>query len=73
MYTTKKKELETGMRSSRSITNGKLIEGKSERATSSFINDSTRAWNKAPGGIKNCKYLFSAKKAIKTFVMTLPV
>ena len=34
----KKKELETGMRSSRSITNGKLIEeGKSERATYKFI------------------------------------
>ena len=67
VYTTKKKELGTGMRSSRSITNGKLIEeGKSERATSSFINDSTRAWNEAPGAIKNCKSLFSAKMAIKS-------
>ena len=36
-------------------------------------NDATRAWNKAPNVIKNCNSLFSAKKAIKTFDMTLPV
>ena len=49
----KKTELKDGMRSSRSISNGKLIEdGISSRATSTFLNYSTRAWNKAPNSIK---------------------
>ena len=70
----KKTELKDGMRSSRSISNGKLIENEiSSRATSTFLNDSTRAWNKAPNSIKNCTSLLSAKQAIEAFVMTLPV
>ena len=36
------------LRSSRSITNGKLIEGFSNLATNTFLNDATRALNKAP-------------------------
>ena len=70
----KKSELRDDRRGSRSITNGKLIEsGISKKATSTFINDSTRAWNKAPTTIKQCKTLYSAKKQIKSFVKTLPV
>ena len=66
-------EMKEGMRSSRSISGGKLMEeGFSEKSTCTFINDATRAWNKAPTTIKNCKSLFSAKKAIKSYVMTLP-
>ena len=42
-------------------------------ATSAFINDATRAWNKAPPNIKLCKSILSAKKAIKAFIKTLPV
>ena len=49
-----------------------MEEGFSEKSTCTFINDATRAWNKAPTTIKNCKSLFSAKKAIKSYVMTLP-
>ena len=45
----KKSELKDGMRSSRSITGGKLIEeGFSQKSTCTSINDATRAWNKAP-------------------------
>ena len=70
----KKSELKDGMRSSRSIPGGKLVEeGFSQKSTCTFINDATRAWNKAPISIKNCNSLLSGKKAIKTFVMTLPV
>ena len=70
----KKKEFQNEGRSSRSITNGKIIEeGTSEKSTSTFINDATRAWNNAPRNIKDCKSIHSAKKAIKQFVKTLPV
>ena len=70
----KKMESSNGTRCSRSISRGKLIEeGTSEKSTSTFINDATRAWNKAPENIKDCTSLYSAKKAIKAFVKTLPV
>ena len=53
-----------GMRSSRSITNGRLIEeGMSSKAIGTFINDSTRAWNKAHNSIKDCKSLFSSSSS----------
>ena len=66
-------EMKEGMPSSRSISGSKLMEeGFSEKSTCTFIIDATRAWNKAPTSIKNCKSLFSAKKAIKSYVMTLP-
>ena len=60
------------LRSSRSITNGKLIEGFSNLATNTFLNDATRAWNKAPKSIKDSCSIHSAKKEIKKFVMSLP-
>ena len=45
----KRTVLKDGMGCSRSITNGRLIEeGISLNATGTIINDSTRAWNKAP-------------------------
>ena len=70
------KRLETlnGARTTRAVTSGTLVEqGISNLATSTYINDSARIWNKAPLSIKECKTLMSAKKAIKTFVKTLPV
>ena len=49
----KKYELKADMKGSRSITSGKLIEnGISQKATSTFVNDSTRAWNRAPSLIE---------------------
>ena len=38
-----------------------------------FINDATRIWNKAPVTIRNSVTAFSAKKAIKEFIVTLPI
>ena len=64
----------TGARSSRAMSNGNLKEtGVSTLAKSTFINDSTRLWNRAPNVIKNCTSLYSAKKEIKKFVKTLPI
>ena len=42
-------------RTSRSISNGDLIEeGTSDMDRSSFLNDSMRLWNRAPTAIKSC-------------------
>ena len=38
-----------------------------------FIHDATHIWNKAPLSIKQSKTFLSAKKAIKLFVLTLPI
>ena len=66
--------MSNGTRGSRSVSNGKLMEdGRSDKAKATFINDATRAWNKVPANIRECTSLYSAKKAITTFVKTLPV
>ena len=61
-------------RTTRGVTNGKLIEeGTSNLMVNSCIGDATRLWNRAPEGIKTSKTLFSAKMEIKKFVSTLPI
>ena len=58
----------------RAVTNGKLQEiGVSNTAKNTFYNDGVQAWNKIPENIKKCKTIWSAKKAIKKFVKTLPM
>ena len=58
----------------RAATNGDMIEfGKSDLVKSSFLSDASKAWNKTPMEIKECNTLWSAKKAIKTFVKQLPI
>ena len=37
-----------------------------------FINDSIKAWNRAPNDLKNKANIYGAKAAIKKFVKTLP-
>ena len=50
----------------RAETNGSLVEEvKSILAKNTFLNDATKAWNLIPDSIKNCKTIWSAKKAIK--------
>ena len=59
---------------SRSMVSGKLTEIRGSDALKyTFINDGIKSWNLAPDAIKNCNSLFSSKKEIKKFVMTLPV
>ena len=61
-------------RVTRSITDEKLLEkGKTALSQATFINDASKAWNKAPESIKKCQNLWSAKIEIKKFVITLPV
>ena len=54
----------------RAITNGNVIvTGKTELVQSTYLSDTSNAWNKTPTMIKVCKTLWSAKKAIKKFVI----
>ena len=48
-----------------------LVNGNSTITQETFINDATKAWNKAPVSIKESKSQFNAKKHIKDFVKTL--
>ena len=58
----------------RAVTNGDVqLMGKSELVQSTFLNDASKAWNKIPNEIKECKNIFTAKKAIKKFVTNLPI
>ena len=61
-------------RTTRSITNGELLEeGSSKKALNTYQNDASRLWNRAPISIKICGSLSPAKKAIKEFVKCLPI
>ena len=52
---------------------GKLIEkGKTEFLQATYINDGSKLWNVAPDEVTKSSSLWSAKKAIKAFVKTLP-
>ena len=69
-----KLEVSEGAWTTRAISRGDLrVQGSSLKSQSSFINDTNRAWNKAPQAIKNCKSLYSAKIEIRKFVVLLPV
>ena len=58
----------------RALSNGQLQEVLTTNSSQrSFINDATHIWNKAPANIKLCVTLSSAKMAINTIVLTLPI
>ena len=57
-------------RESRGVTTGKLMEPKT---LNTFIGNATRLWNNAPRSIKDSKSISTAKKAIKSFCLSLPV
>ena len=70
----KKMEAAEGERRSRAVSNGNLIEeGKSTKSQTTFINDSSRAWNRALVSIISFTSIYRAKKSIKCFVKTLPI
>ena len=46
---------------------------KSKLTQSSFNKDAKKLWNKAPQNIKMCHSIQTAKKAIKSFVKSLPL
>ena len=59
----------------RARSNGLLLkESKvSNLSQRTFLNDAIHIWNQAPIAIKECASLYCAKKAIKTFLVTLPI
>ena len=62
------------VRTTRSTFSGTVIEDSiSSLSKSTFINDAKKSWNRAPSSIKSANSLAIAKKAIKTFVKTLPI
>ena len=46
--------------------------GLTELCKKTFLNDGAHIWNVTPDSIKTTKSIYSAKKAIKSFVKTLP-
>ena len=51
-----------------------LVELKTTAMSSkTFKNDAIRIWNQAPNSIKKCATLYAAKKAVKSFIKTLPI
>ena len=67
-------EIKENERISRNKVNGTLpVYGRSNVTQASFINDSKVIWNSAPDSVKSSKSIFSAKKAIKNWVKTLPI
>ena len=58
----------------RATINGDLIEfGKTDLVKATFLSDASKAWNRTPQTIKDCTTVWSAKKAIKSFVKQLPI
>ena len=58
----------------RACTTGKLTEtSRTKCSQNTFKNDAIHIWNKAPMYITDSKSLYNAKKAIKSFVFTLPI
>ena len=56
------------------ISNGDVLEmGKTDLVQSTYLSDSSKAWNKVPQVIKDCNSIWAAKKAIKLFVADLPI
>ena len=61
-------------RTTRSMNVTTLVESRRsaiEEAT--FKIDAARVWNLAPQTLKECKSLFSVKREIKKFILTLPL
>ena len=58
----------------RAIANGDvMVSGKTKLVQATYLSDSSKAWNKIPNDIKDCKTIWVAKKVIKKFVATLPI
>ena len=50
-----------------------LVIGKGQKLQSTFYSDAASLWNKAPECIKNAKTLYTVKKEIKKFVLSIPI
>ena len=50
-----------------------IVIGKGQKLQSTFYSDAAGMWNMAPDSVKNSKTLYSAKREIKKFILTLPI
>ena len=50
-----------------------IVTGMTDLVRNSCIGDATRLWNKAPIEVKNSRSIFTAKKEIKKFAVSLPI
>ena len=50
-----------------------LVIGKGQKLQSTFYSDAASIWNKAPESIKYAKTLYTVKREIKKFVLSLPI
>ena len=58
----------------RAISNGNVQEfGRFDLVQSTFLSDTSKAWNKTPKEIKECTNIGAVKKAIKKFVTKFPI
>ena len=61
-------------RATRATTRGDLLmKGSTFKSQSTFLNDASKIWNKAPMSLKCCETIYSAKKEIKKFIANLPI
>ena len=49
------------------------IKGSTVKSQTTFLNDASKIWNKAPLSIKSCETLYTAKKEIKKYITQLPL
>ena len=58
----------------RGDTSERLIEsGRTELARNACICDATRLWNHAPNTVRTAKSLYTVKKEIRSYALTLPL
>ena len=70
----KKREISTESVTTRGTSNSFFLNsGCSTIGKNSFINDAAKLWNSVPISIKNCNTIYSAIKAIRTFLEVLPI
>ena len=61
-------------RTTRSENGNNLVESRLMKCEeSTFMNDAARIWNLAPQTLKDCKNIYSVKREIKKYIVTLPL
>ena len=70
----KQREAQTGSVQTRAAIKRVPLEiGKTNVTKNSCISDAVRIWNLAPDSVTGSDTIYSAKKAIKSFVKSLPI
>ena len=73
MEWSKRNDLTQDRRTKAADSNQLIVERGCAILKSTFKNDATRIWNTAPDQIESSTSLWSVKKNIKAYVLTLPI